>query len=67
MLRILKRENSLTPTFDQLLTLEEYYDLVGLKEQLAREEGYDKAAAALVQKRAWRPNRPAGNGRLSAK
>jgi 2,3-dimethylmalate lyase len=52
VLRILKRENSMTPTFDQLLTLDEYYDLVGLKEQLAKEESYDKAAAALVQKRA---------------
>jgi methylisocitrate lyase len=52
VLRILKRENSMTPTFDQLLTLDEYYDLVGLKEQLVREESYDNAAAALVQKRA---------------
>jgi 2,3-dimethylmalate lyase len=52
VLRILKRENSMTPTFDQLLTLDEYYDLVGLKDQLAREESYDKAAAALVHKRA---------------
>ena len=51
-LRILKRENSMTPTFDQLLTLDEYYDLVGLKEQLAKEESYDKAAEALVRKRA---------------
>ena len=52
VLRTLKRENSMTPAFDQLLTLEEYYDLVGLKEQLAKEESYDKAAAALVRKRA---------------
>jgi methylisocitrate lyase len=52
VLRILKRENSLTPTFDHLLPLEDYYELVGLKQQLAREEVYDKAAAALVQKRA---------------
>jgi hypothetical protein len=52
VLRILKRENSMTPAFDQLLTLDEYYDLVGLKDQLAREEAYDKAAAALMQKRA---------------
>jgi hypothetical protein len=42
----------MTPTFDQLLTLDEYYDLVGLKDQMAREESYAKAAAALVQKRA---------------
>jgi 2-methylisocitrate lyase-like PEP mutase family enzyme len=52
VLRILKRENSLTATFDHLLPLEEYYTLVGLKEQLAREEAYDKAAAALARKRA---------------
>jgi len=42
----------MTPTFDRLLTLDEYYDLVGLKEQLEKEESYDKAAAALVRKRA---------------
>ena len=52
VLRILKRENSLTPTFDQVLPLDDYYELVGLKEQLAREESYDQAAAALVHKRA---------------
>ena len=52
VLRILKRENSLTATFDHLLPLEDYYELVGLKAMLTREESYDKAAAALVQKRA---------------
>ena len=52
VLRILKRENSLTPTFEHLLPLEDYYELVGLKQQLAREEAYDKAAAALAHKRA---------------
>jgi len=52
VLRILKRENSLTPTEDKLLPLDDYYELVGLKAQLAREEAYDKAAAALVHKRA---------------
>ena len=52
VLRILKRENSLTATFDHLLPLDDYYALVGLKEQLAREETYDKAAAALARKRA---------------
>ena len=52
ILRILKRENSLTATFDHLLPLDDYYDLVGLKDQLTREESYDRAAAALVQKRA---------------
>src|SRR5215472_14547441 len=52
VLRILKRENSLTATFEHLLPLEDYYALVGLKEQLAREEAYDQAAAALTRKRA---------------
>jgi len=52
VLRLLKRENSLTPTFEQLLPLDDYYALVGLKEQLAREEAYDKTAAALARKRA---------------
>jgi 2,3-dimethylmalate lyase len=52
VLRILKRENSLTATFDHLLPLDDYYDLVGLKAMLGREENYDKAAAALMQKRA---------------
>jgi methylisocitrate lyase len=52
VLRILKRENSLTATFDHLLPLEDYYELVGLKALLAREESYDKDAAALAHKRA---------------
>jgi methylisocitrate lyase len=52
VLRILKRENSLTPTFEHLLPLEDYYELVGLKQQLTREEAYDTAAAALALKRA---------------
>ena len=52
VLRILKRENSLNPTFEHLIPLDDYYALVGLKEQLAREEGYDRAAAALARKRA---------------
>ncbi len=50
--RILKRENSLTATFDHLLPLDDYYELVGLKDMLTREEAYDRAAAALIQKRA---------------
>jgi 2,3-dimethylmalate lyase len=52
VLRILKRENSLMPIFEHVLSLEDYYELVGLKDMLAREESYDKAAAALTQKRA---------------
>ncbi len=34
VLRILKRENSLTATFDHLLPLDDYYELVGLKESV---------------------------------
>jgi methylisocitrate lyase len=52
VLRILKRENSLGPTQEHLLPLEDYYDIVGLKRQLAREESYDKLAASLAHKRA---------------
>jgi 2,3-dimethylmalate lyase len=52
VLRLLKRDNSLDPTFEHLLPLEDYYELVGLKAMLAREESYDKAAEALTQKRA---------------
>jgi methylisocitrate lyase len=52
VLRLLKRGNSLAPCQEHLLPLEDYYDIVGLKPLLAREEAYDKAAAALVQKRA---------------
>jgi 2,3-dimethylmalate lyase len=52
VLRILKCENSLTATFDHLLPLDDYYELVGLKAMLTREESYDKAAEALTQKRA---------------
>jgi len=52
VLRILKHENSLTATFDHLLPLEDYYELVRLKALLAREESYDTAAAALAHKRA---------------
>ena len=50
--RTLKQKNSLSACQDQVLALDEYYDLVGLKPMLAREEAYDKAAAALTQKRA---------------
>ena len=40
------------PCQDHLVSLDDYYGLVGLKDLLTREETYDKAAAALVQKRA---------------
>ena len=49
---MLKSKNSLGPCQEHLIPLDDYYDLVGLKPLLAREEAYDKAAAALVQKRA---------------
>jgi methylisocitrate lyase len=52
VLRVLKRSDSLAPCQEHLLPLDDYYNLVGLKELLAREEAYDKAAAGLVQKRA---------------
>ena len=44
--------NSLAPCQDQLIPLDDYYELVGLKPLLAREESYDNAAAALVRKHA---------------
>jgi 2-methylisocitrate lyase-like PEP mutase family enzyme len=52
VLRTLKRENSLAPCQDRLIPLDDYYELVGLKPLLAREESYDRAASSLVQKRA---------------
>jgi hypothetical protein len=52
VLRLLKRENSLTACEPHLIPLADYYDLVGLKAMLAREEACDKAAAALLAKRA---------------
>jgi methylisocitrate lyase len=52
VLRTLKRENSLAPCQDRLIPLDDYYDLVGLKPLLTREESYDRAAASLVRKRA---------------
>jgi 2,3-dimethylmalate lyase len=52
VLRLLKRDNSLAPCQEHLIPLEDYYELVGLKALLTREESYDKAAAALTHKRA---------------
>jgi 2-methylisocitrate lyase-like PEP mutase family enzyme len=52
VVRILKKSDSLAPCQEHLVSLDDYYGLVGLKDLLAREESYDKAAAALVQKRA---------------
>jgi len=45
----LKRERSLAPLGGKLMPLPDYYELVGLKAQLAREESYDRAAAALAR------------------
>src|SRR5882672_10845801 len=52
VLRLLKRDNSLKPCQEHLLPLDDYYDLVGLKDLLSREASYDTAAAALMRKRA---------------
>ncbi|MEA2905141.1 MAG: hypothetical protein QOI12_2528 [Alphaproteobacteria bacterium] len=52
VLRLLKRDRSLAPCQEHFIGLDDYYDIVGLKPLLAREEAYDKAAAALVRKRA---------------
>jgi 2,3-dimethylmalate lyase len=52
VLRLLKRERSLDPCQEHLIPLEDYYDLIGLKPMLAREEGYDQFASALTKKRA---------------
>jgi methylisocitrate lyase len=52
VLRTLKHGNSLAPCQDQLIPLDDYYELVGLKPLLEREKSYDSAAAALVRKHA---------------
>jgi len=52
VLRLLKSNDSLAPCQEHLIPLDDYYDVVGLKALLTREEAYDKAASALVQKRA---------------
>ena len=49
---MLKRERSLAGLTPNLMPLPDYYELIGLKDQLAREETYDREAAALVRKRA---------------
>src|ERR1044072_2583196 len=52
LLRLLKSGNSLAPCQEHLIPLDDYYELVGLKPLLAREESYDQAAAALARKHA---------------
>lgn len=59
VLGILKRDGSLDGVQKHLISLGEYYDLVQLPMQLAREENYDQKAAALVNKQ-----RPANNGHV---
>jgi 2,3-dimethylmalate lyase len=49
-MRELRQDGSLKWANVHAMTLEEYYELVGLKEQAGREEGYDRAAAAVVAK-----------------
>jgi 2-methylisocitrate lyase-like PEP mutase family enzyme len=46
----LKRERSLAGLGESLIPLPDYYELVGLNTQLAREESYDRAAAELVRR-----------------
>jgi methylisocitrate lyase len=50
--RELKADGSLARANAHAMPLEAYYELVGLNEQVAREEGYDRAAAAIAAKRA---------------
>ena len=51
-MRELKQDGSLARANQRAMGLEEYYELVGLKGQAAREEGYDRVAAAVVGKAA---------------
>lgn len=46
----LKRTGSLASVQDRLLPLDDYYAIVRLKEQLAREEEYDRQAAIIAKK-----------------
>ena len=48
----LKRDRSLAGVSERLMPLPDYYELIGLKAQLEREESYDRAAAALASGRA---------------
>jgi methylisocitrate lyase len=48
----LKRDRSLASLGKELIPLPDYYELIGLDAQLAREESYDREAAALVSQRA---------------
>ena len=48
----LRRDRSLAGVSERLMPLPDYYELIGLKAQLEREESYDRAAAALASRRA---------------
>ena len=48
----LKRDRSLAGVSERLMPLPDYYELIGLKAQLEREESYDRAAVALASGRA---------------
>jgi len=45
----LKRDNSLAEVGDALMSLPDYYALVGLQAMMDREESYDRAAAVLAK------------------
>jgi methylisocitrate lyase len=51
-MRELKQDGSLARANARAMELEDYYDLVGLTEQVAREARYDRAAAAILHSRA---------------
>lgn len=48
----LRRDRSIAAVAEELIGLDDYYALVGLQPQLAREEAYARAAEQLVAKRA---------------
>lgn len=50
-MRALRDDGSLARANDYAMPLEDYYDLVELHDQVAREECYDKEAAEVVRKR----------------
>lgn len=51
-MRELRADGSLTRANVHAMALEDYYALVGLNEEVAREEAYDRAAATLMETRA---------------
>ncbi len=51
-MRELREDGSLARANARAIALDHYYELVGLNEQVAREEACDRAAAALAEKRA---------------